>query len=343
MNELSHNPAQYDFLQAVRLLERQDRARGRVRQAVGGDADSHEEVARFTAQTGLGHPAGEVTALTQRSSAPSDMEVSFLGLTGPSGVLPDHYTSLLLSRLRANDTALLDFLNLFHHRLISLFHRAAEKYNVPLSWERHQSVGAQDDFSRAVLSLAGLGTDHLQGRSGTDDAVNDFAGFFARRVRPVAGLLAVLKSYFQLPIRIEQFRGQWLRLDEDQQTRLQGPDVPQGQFNRLGQDAVLGERVRDAQSSFAVLVGPIDRRQFRELMPDRHTIREICELTRQYAGPEFDFDVQLELYPEEVPPLTLGGSDDEASRLGWNTWLFGRPMTRQVADATFSLEILQTS
>lgn len=337
MSDLSSHPERYDFLQAIRLLERQGRARGRAREPVGEDADSRDEVARFTAQTGLAHPAGEITGLTQRSSAPTDIEVSFLGLTGPSGVLPDHYTSLLLSRLRANDRAMLDFLNLFHHRLISLFHRAAEKYNVPLSWERHQSVAHQDDFSQAVLSLAGMGTDHLQRRSGADRAVNDFAGFFSRQVRPVAGLLAVLKSYFQLPIRIEQFRGQWLRLDEDQRTRLPG------QFNRLGQDAVLGERVRDAQSSFAVLVGPVDYAKFRQLMPDRTTLRELCELTRQFAGPEFDFDVQLELLPEEVPHLTLGGSDDDASRLGWNTWLFSRPIRRQVTDATFSLEILQTS
>lgn len=343
MNELTRQPERYDFLQAVRLLERQHHAEGRSSQAVGLDAEPNDEVVRFSAQTGLSHPAGEVTSLAMRRSAPTEMEVSFLGLTGPSGVLPDHYTSLLLSRLRSNDTALLDFLNLFNHRLISLFHRASEKYNVALSWERKQATDEQDDFSRAVMSLAGLGTDHLQHRTRTDRVVTDFAGFFARRVRPVAGLLAVLKSYFDLPIRIEQFRGQWLRLDEDQQTRLSGSEVPDGQFNQLGYDAVLGERVRDVQSSFAVLVGPIGREDFRRLMPDRETLKDVCELTRQFVGPELDFEVQLEVIPEEVPPLTLGGPPDEANRLGWNTWLFGQPIRRRVTDASFSLEILQTN
>jgi hypothetical protein len=49
------------------------------------------------------------------------MVISFLGLTGPQGVLPQHYTQLLIDRVRRKDFALRDYFDIFHHRMVSLF------------------------------------------------------------------------------------------------------------------------------------------------------------------------------------------------------------------------------
>ena len=261
-----------------------------------------------------------------------------MGLTGPNGVLPDHYTALILSRLRARDTTLRDFLNLFNHRVISLFHRASEKYQFQFGFERAAADSATDDFTHVLQSLTGMSTPGLTGRANSDATTLQFAGMYARDVRPAVALQAILQSYFDLPFRIEQFRGQWLRLDEDQQTRLLSDATNTGHYNRLGSDAVLGERVRDVQGRFAVVVGPVSKSQFRHFLPNAGNLEQLCQAVRRFVGSEFDFEVQFELTPPEVPACTLGGDLSTASHLGWNSWLASQPFTKNVNDAAFSLE-----
>ena len=86
------------------------------------------------------------------------MTVACLGLTGPQGVLPDHYTALLISRVRGKDYALRDFFDLFNHRTISLFYRAWEKYQVAPSFERayFENERGEDLFTRCLYDLLGV-------------------------------------------------------------------------------------------------------------------------------------------------------------------------------------------
>ena len=72
-----------------------------------------------------------------------------MGLTGPSGVLPRHYTELLYKIERDVRTpekhALRDWFDLFNHRFVSLFYRAWEKYRFYIPFERGDYDGAEPD------------------------------------------------------------------------------------------------------------------------------------------------------------------------------------------------------
>jgi type VI secretion system protein ImpH len=88
------------------------------------------------------------------------MVINFIGLTGPSAVLPTPYTELLLERVRYKDTALRDFLDLFNHRMASLFYRAWERSRFPVAYER----GGDNPFTQYLLDLVGMGTRGLRDR-----------------------------------------------------------------------------------------------------------------------------------------------------------------------------------
>src|SRR4030095_16026139 len=81
---------------------------------------------------------------------------------------------------------------------------------------------ARDALSTYLYSLFGMGTPGLHGRLAVDDrALLFYAGLPAPRPRSATGLVALLGDYFhRLPVRVEQFVGQWLALGPHGPTSL---------------------------------------------------------------------------------------------------------------------------
>ena len=96
---LRSEPYRFDFFQAVRLLERLSPGR----KSVGRFAPPSTEVVRFGASPTMEFPASQTQGLTARESGPPFLEVNFMGLTGPLGVLPHAYTEPVRERLRQEE------------------------------------------------------------------------------------------------------------------------------------------------------------------------------------------------------------------------------------------------
>jgi type VI secretion system protein ImpH len=356
---LYREPYSFDFFQAVRLMQRL--AVERV--PVGLAGPPPREVVRFRALPSLEFPASMVHTLqasTAEQPVPT-MFVTFLGLHGPSGVLPRHYTDMVLrmerERRGEERRALRDWFDLFNHRFISLFYRAWEKYRFWLAYERgEQNRDEPDAFTRCLYSFAGMYTGGQRGRLRVeavevggersrvlgrveDQAIAHYAGLFANKHRTAAGLNRLLSDYFGLPARAEQFVGQWLALEEMAQTRLGDPEGNA----LLGMNAIAGEKVYDVQGKFRLRLGPLTYKQFLDFLPDRSPGPEhkafwlLAHLTRLYVGAEFDVEVQLVLLAGQVPECQLG-DEWPGPRLGWNTWLNSQQPQGDATEAVFQAE-----
>ncbi len=362
--QLRDEAFRFDFFQAVRVMHRmaaEDAQQGDAAQRaeqgdtaqrfpVGEDYAPKQEVVRFRALPSRSFPSGSISEIRRPRrlrkgdipSGPTEMVTAFLGLTGPNGVLPQHYTTLLIERVRDKDFSLADFFDLFNHRVISLFYRAWEKYRFAIAYERSQTTGPKDKedlFTSCLYSLVGLGTGKLRGRMEFDDeAFLYYAGHFAHFPRSAVSLELMLSDYFELPVQAKQFQGQWLYLSPDDQSSLPAPMWPGGLNTRLGTDVIVGERVWDVQSKFRVRFGPLAYREFCRFVPSGDALRPLCQMIRTYVGSQFDFDVQPVLAAAEVPWCQLGGDGADSARLGWNTWIRSGDFKHDVSDAIFSLE-----
>lgn len=323
----------FDFFQAVRLLHRSYAERV----AVGLDGPPGREAVRFRSRPALGFAAGAVQELRRDEvTGRPEMTVNFMGLTGPVGVLPRHYTDTVVRRLRAKDAVLHEFLDLWTHRLVSLFYRAWEKYRFAIRYERGAlERRAEDRFAWLLFDLFGMGTEGLLGRLLVDDRILlYYTGLLAQRRRTASGLAAVLQDQFAVPVRVEQYVGQWLPIPARSRTRL----GPRGANNQLSVSAVAGHRSWDQQAAFRVRLGPLDLRQYNEFLPTGSAFRPLVQLTRYFAGQELDFGVQLALKASAVPRCALGEKGDAGPRLGWSSWLKTAPFPRDADDATFAGE-----
>ncbi len=323
-DRLRAEPHRFDPLQAMRILEL-----GRAR--VGTDAHSEDEPFVIDSVQILSFLASPLLAAEPADDGRAGLLIGFLGLTGPLGVLPHFYTETVIRATRLRNRAVGAFLDMLNQRLAGLFMRASEKYRIA-PWRqhvlsghaRHDTADLPDPVAGAIRAVAGYGTPGLSARSTLrDDTVLYFAGLFGQRNRSSVGLEAILRDVLDTDVRIEQFVGCWIPVPSHEQSRL---SATRAIFARLGQDAMVGSRTWDAQGTFRVVVGPVRRAQMRALMPHGAALRQMVDLVRAYVGPELGFDVRVIVAKEDVPDLRFAaGSDDDAPRLGWNSWAKSLP------------------
>lgn len=337
-DRLENDARKFEFFQAVRLLQTATTEQvesGKRRVPVGHNGPLDRECVRFSAAQTLAFAGSELSSYARPKEEQSArrMKVNFMGLTGASGVLPMHYTEWVIDELRRDNSALGDFLDLFNHRLISLFYRAWEKYRRHIQLESNVDLtDPHDDFSNVVASLIGLATPATRNRMAIPDSCLLFmAGHLSQRPANAVSLQCMVSEYLGAASNVIQFQGGWLQLEPEIQTRLSSTSPNPGIAARLGQGAVVGEKVWDVQSRFRIRVGPLNYAAFEELMPDQAKLLAVSQLVRTYVGPELDFDVQLVLEADEVPWCSLNGN----AQLGLNTWVRNGAFQAPVDDAVF--------
>lgn len=357
--QLLNDGSRFDFFQAASLLEQAAKRQG-----------AEKPLPKFKTPVSTAFPASPIDAIdsAEKNGDPPSMVVNFMGLTGPSGMLPRHYTELLIQIERQvrdkTKHTLSAWYDLFNNRLIGQLYRAWAKCRIDRNHTRPTEEQPETGgFHGSLLSLIGLGLPSLGERLRVDandqqqenseqaqsvDRVRDaallrHAGMLARRQRSAAQIESMLSTHFRVPIQIEQFRGQWLELEPSDQTRLGMLRSRKAQANRLGQDAVLGSRVWNRQSRIRVRIGPLSQQQFDSFLPDMVSIDKrsrfimLCQLVRLAVGIEIDFDVQLILQREAVASLELSTTSDAGNRgrLGWNTWVTTQPFDRDGDEPIF--------
>jgi type VI secretion system protein ImpH len=329
----------FSFFQAVRLLQ----LAAPERAAVGVGDDPTAEAVRFSSNVSLAFPSSEIQELRPGAAAddPVGLVVNFMGLATPAsyGSLPMPYTELILERGRSKNNALRDFVDLFNHRLVSLFYRAWEKNRFGITYEREGST-RRGLFEQAMFGIMGLGTPSLQrGLSVNPRALLARAYAVGGRGISALALASLIGDYFGVRAAVEQFIPAWYAIEDNEICRLGV------QSCHLGQDLCLGARTRMAQSRFRVCLGPLSWRRLAEFLPLGTAFGTLSEFCTLASGPHFDFEFKLELAAGQTPALALGVADDQgAPRLGWSSWLRrddgdARPTTVTVDGTSTGLDL----
>ncbi|MDP9033569.1 MAG: type VI secretion system baseplate subunit TssG [Myxococcota bacterium] len=306
LERLARDPGSFDFHVALRRFEASFPSAARLGEAVR-PADEPLRVGQTPSSSF--QPTAVAGFEPPSNGAPAELLVSFLGLWGPHGPLPSHVTEYARERARhVGDTTLTRLLNIFHHRMLLLFHRAWAQTRPTAALDRED----QDRFARYIGSFFGLGLPSSQGRDAFPDRAKlAYASRFASAARNAEGLRDIVADYFDLPTRIEEFVGEWIDVPVEGRWEL-GISRETGTLSRT---AVLGNRVWSRNHKFRIVFGPLSPDEFERTLPNSEMLGVLSALVRLYTNDEWDWDVRLVLGTEATAPMRLGGG----SRLGWTT------------------------
>jgi type VI secretion system protein ImpH len=342
MHRLRDAPYRFEFFQAVRLLTGWHR-----NDAAEQDQDVLGQVIRFRSSISLAFPPSEIEALVFETNAvqaddsvvengnravPVTLTPSFIGLTGPLGVMPRHYTQQVAEReIYHRDTATRAFLDIFSTRAIAMFYQSWLKYRLHLQYE----CDRENRFLPMILSLAGLGLSGTRERLRDDAGIADeslayYASALRERPQSAQWISRVIADYFQLACRMDQFVGQWFRLPERELTRV-------GIANcELGQTSLCGSRVWDRQTKVRLTLGPMRKQRFDEFLPGGRGAESLKQLFRLMAGPTTDCEVRLVLDKRDLVPAMLGGAS--GTQLGWKSWIGTSARKADSTDVVYLIE-----
>lgn len=323
--QLLSRPQRVGFYRAVELLERSNPHAVRV----GELGPVLKEVVRFRHDPSLTFATSDVRGIVRRErsveeavdgAAPGplyEITSTFLGLTGTVSPLPTYFAEEVIHE-DDERPAQRQFLDLFHHRILSLFYRAHTRYSYGSDYLSNQ----QDAWSRRTLALAGIDT--FDGRGPVVDLplwrLLRLAPLLASRARTASGLVSVVSDTMShilegAGVSVEQFVGRWVTIDERQLFRL-------GVSNcTLGEDATIGRKVFDRGGKFRLVLGPLRRNAFQQFLPGSKGLDALRDLVLFYVRDPLEFDVELILAPGETPSMRLSSRPGDGSRLGLDSWV----------------------
>lgn len=321
------DPARLEFFPLMRLLERLMPAGPRL----GETGPYVDEAIRIHADPGMVFQASEITHLrapgakprteTEPESGTYELTTAFLGLAGSSSPLPTYLLEELVAD-RPDAEQRREFLDLFHHRIVSLFYRSITRFDCASEYRRD----AEDPWSQRILALCGFAGEAAKPRYLSRQQLLRLAPLFAAMSRSAEVLELAIADVFGdaldgASVSIEALTGAWARLGVDQQAKL-------GRENHgLGDDFVLGDRCFDRASRAKIVLAGLGDRSFRRFMRDGDLFPALLEVVGLFTRDPVQFDLELVLDDANRPGMRLGQTD--ASTLGTDTWLAGPSVGNQ--------------
>ncbi|MDE2372017.1 MAG: type VI secretion system baseplate subunit TssG [Burkholderiales bacterium] len=273
-----------------------------------------QEPLRLAQPPELDFAPAPLQALELRDELPPRLMVRFFGLLGPQGPLPLHLTEYARERQHQHkDPTFAHFLDLFHHRLLSLFHRAWAQAQPVVHLDRPRD----DRYLHWLDALAGI-TPGASTLAAYRQAFH--AGTLAGRSRHPEAICKVLRHEFGVPVAVQPHVGTWLAIDPRDRSRL-GHAANRPERNAptatAGRAANAGSRIWDRQYRFRVRLGPLTRSQYDDFLPGGRSWTALVEWLRLLAGDEMRWELELGMQEAQRPAPRLG----TGLRLGVASWL----------------------
>jgi type VI secretion system protein ImpH len=307
--QVLENPTDFDFDQLVYIVES---LRSNI-EPLGENNNPNKEAVRIRANPVMHQEIGEISTIEAANTVSNMPEIytNFLNLIGINGPLPMPYTELILERIKAKDKAGLHFLDIFNHRLVSLWHRLRKKTYPQL----YKSTPNQTPIGKVAQDLSGF-------KELNDLPHTVFFDHYWRRSRSIYALLHMIQRFFNIKATAIPFEGKWRVIEKNEGSQI---GINQGQYNVLGKSSVLGLRSWDQSAGFTINLPALGWQELQEFLPFKDlnlggkNYQKLQKLGISLMGSQPSIHLNIALKQSE----NFGTKLNNNFALGWNTWLNG--------------------
>jgi type VI secretion system protein ImpH len=282
----------------VRRLERQ-LSKG---VPIGGDDLAERERIHFSHTPDFSYPAGELAELVFSGSGDAlgaTLRTTLFGLLGTESPLPELVSEDIL--LGDHEGALQAFFDVFQHRAIALLYRAWRRYSPVAAFDG----GGDDGFSKCLQSLVGVDAFSPYDSPRATTPLFSLGLSDLSRCEPnyldTPALEAILGRLFpELRARVVVREPRTVRADAADRTRLGVA------HSRLGVDASYGDEALDTDGTVRIVVGPVSRAIYEELLPGAARYRVLQPLLDEWLASRAKAELEVLLSGAEAPRVRLG-------------------------------------
>ncbi|MGB1237015.1 MAG: type VI secretion system baseplate subunit TssG [Pseudomonadales bacterium] len=291
VSALRTHASDFELIQAVRVL-RMSAAQGQLYFALSALPKAN--------MSQIQHVATQGSAIT--------VEVVLEALGGAKSVLPDYFYQQLLTSLHQDDSALLDFLNIFNHRYTQLYLAQRERNHLLLRDEQERLQGRElTRFSqrRALQSLSGL-SEH-------NSALLPYSLLLGQKSNHLPTLQRLLADYFELNIQVRAQLHSHHLLPRSMLSQLSA----RGELNnRLGRGVCLGKRCTLQAKSIEICVAVSSREEYLRIQGDVHFSAALKRVAQHYLREPTPIKLLLQVRRRFLSEPQLLSNSRQALRLG---------------------------
>lgn len=318
IEQLQSSLDEMDFISCLRRIDCQNRSKPRQGHAVRPS----DEVVRLSQRARTSFHGRALDSIEARNGLHDyRLFCNFLGLFGTNGPLPLHLTEYADQRVRHHqDPAFAAFVDLFNHRMLSLFYRATADLDPSIAMDRPEDNGLE----AMAAALGGYLPSAGRHRDDIPDYTKFFhAGWMGGHAKSPDGIKALVMQYFEVQTGIDEFTGGWLTLPDSAHTVI----GQRSQASCLGVSTYLGRRAWSVGHKFTLVLGPLGWDEYLSFQPGGQRARSLYQLMKNYLGDEWDWDVKLVIAAGKVKGFGL----DKKAVLGFSSFLGLRSGTSRSA------------
>ena len=305
---------------------------------------------RFKSHHSLAFPPSELVDVTLPPSRdlPIEMTVSFMGLISHGSIMPTPYLEYILDDRFQTEGSLLDFLDIFNDRVLSLLVKSKLRRKLSLSLQV-QTVPPVTRFLSALTGpLTPIGIDRndrlasiqtLEMEKSDSKSSNRIrwprclllTAFLTRHTASVYSLSRLIQAYTNIPVRIEEFQGECRYLESNQRTVM----GRRGYNRSLGRSFTLGFKVWLADSGVNIIFDVYKKEKSISWFTNRNRLMNLRQLIMHHIGfPCHTFHFIFILGGENLSAFRLSAAPEKhreiSQRLGVASVLFSRRPPEQI-------------